>query len=179
MNLLSKCLGLRTVSLNYLVREQLKIDSGLTKEIRKYLDSGDIIPKHLTEQLISSEIMKKSDGDVLISEYPRTVEQFESMEKFLSKLMIKVSRIWYFKQADFNQFTLHFYEEHKQWTDKYGDEMKNTWTEKHNKKTAEIRLLKQMTEKCQWIDIDLTYETFRDSVYIENTILKNHAQQNA
>lgn len=133
---------------------------------------GKVIPNHLTEQLIGLELIKATDGNAFILDYPRTIQQFESMERYLSKYMITTTRIWHFKHADFNRFILQYYKEKQKWIDKYGDEIKDNWIERHCKKTTEIESLKKVTDKYQWIDIELTCENFRDSAEIENKILK-------
>lgn len=174
---ISECLGLRTVPVSNLFRNQLSILSDLTQEIKKYLDNGDMIPDFLVNQMIENEINKDTDKSILLIGYPRTVQQFESLAPMLLQNAVPISRVWYFKHRDFDGFIEKLYINKKEWTDKYGDEMKSQWIKNQVKIKGEIKLLKCADGPHQWTDIDLTYDNFRDKSYIKNEVLKNCAQQ--
>jgi adenylate kinase family enzyme len=68
-------------------------ESELAKNINKYLQSGELVPSELITQLIKEKLNGIKNG-LLITGYPRTNEQFNSLTELLTESGIKISRLW-------------------------------------------------------------------------------------
>ncbi|MGB0868922.1 MAG: nucleoside monophosphate kinase [Flavobacteriales bacterium] len=118
---LSSELNLSAFSLVRGLTEQSRINNDLGSEIQRYFDNGEMLTTELIGRFISKYI-KSVEGNILLSEYPRNLEQFDGLKKVLKNDQIKLKNIWYFKQRD----PLQFMEDHysnpnrKVWVDKFG-----------------------------------------------------------
>jgi len=139
-----------------------------TTEIKKYIESGSIVPSHLIEQLIEQNIDPTSTQDILILGYPRLVHRLESFEHFARAKELSISRCWYFKHADFDLFIKN---KKKAWIAKHGDSTTDHWVTV-NKTIEEVELLKSR-KKHLWIEVELTSENYNLPAYVEQEILKN------
>lgn len=169
--ILSDGFNLKTILVSDLFRSQLKIQNELTKDIKFYMDSGQVIPVQLTDKLIEMEI-DKTNGNILLEAYPRSVHQFESVGNLMALKGFSIDVVWYFKHFNFEIFVSDYYESKKQrWISKYGEEIKEKWFNDMAKMKNQIELLKSI-DSYLWTEIPLTHLTFRDSVYIKEQIIK-------
>jgi adenylate kinase family enzyme len=180
MELLTKSLlniySLESIIIRDLFRNELIGQGELKNEINGYLTNGNLVPTETLEKMIDYDL-KKRTKDVLMIGYPLTVEQFLSFKLFAEKEKLSISTIWYFKINDFKAFMERKFkeEDEKKWHDKFGDEMRETWTQKHDE--FEIRMKDLIgLSNCAWTTIELDYSEDSDIGIIERRI-KNSVQQ--
>lgn len=162
------CVRSHGIVLENSLQNQLRIDSPLTTEIKKHIESGSIVPSHLIEQIVEQHIDPTSTQDTVIIGYPKSIQQLESFEKFARAKALRISRCWHFKHADFDLFV----EKAKRaWHAKHGDDTLDHWAS-INRTTKEVESLKS-TNKYLWAVVELTYENFNRAAYIEGEIVKN------
>ncbi|KAJ8683459.1 hypothetical protein QAD02_019251, partial [Eretmocerus hayati] len=63
------------------LRSHIANQTELGKEVKKYLDSGSLVPDETMIALISGEIKKVGDKNWLLDGFPRTVSQAEALHK--------------------------------------------------------------------------------------------------
>lgn len=165
----TSCLGPQTILLDELFRNQLRVDSPLTAEIKKHFGKGSIVPNHLTEQLIIQAINPASTQDILIVNYPRSVQQFESFESFAHANGLTIFKCWYFMHADFELFMKN---QGSKWKNTFGEEITGKWVEAQETNVNQVESLKRFTQ-YPWACVSLTHETFKELDYIKGEILKN------
>ena len=93
--ILEESFDLTKVSIRDLFLDKLRneSESELAKSINKYLQSAELVPAKLISELIKEKLIGIENG-LLITGYPRTKEQFESLTELLTEFGIKISRLW-------------------------------------------------------------------------------------
>ncbi|MEH1009545.1 nucleoside monophosphate kinase [Winogradskyella sp. ECml5-4] len=93
--ILVESFDLTKVSVRDLFLDKLRnqSESELAKNINKYLHSGELVPAELISELIKEKLIGIENG-LLITGYPRTKEQFESLTELLTESGFKISRLW-------------------------------------------------------------------------------------
>jgi len=82
--LLSAKLGIPTVSMGQLLRNEISKKTTLGKKVEKAVTSGALVPQEYTDQLISKEFKKtKYKKGIILDGYPRSLSQAQ----FLNKLV--------------------------------------------------------------------------------------------
>ncbi len=78
---LSKALSLPHVSSGDLFRENLKLETPIGREAKKYLSRGELVPDEITIEMIE-ERLGQSDGaaGAILDGFPRTTRQAEALE---------------------------------------------------------------------------------------------------
>ncbi|AXT54612.1 hypothetical protein D1815_02170 [Aquimarina sp. AD1] len=94
-NTLIEVFDLTKVSIKDLFNNKLRNDSKseLAIRINKCLQNEELVSTDLIMELIAENIKEITNG-ILITGYPRTKEQFNSLEILLSKSNFKISRLW-------------------------------------------------------------------------------------
>ena len=94
-NILIESFDLTKVSVRdlFLYKLRNQSESDLAKNINKYLQSGELIPDELITELLKEKLIGIENG-LLITGYPKTKEQFNSLTKLLTESGIKISRLW-------------------------------------------------------------------------------------
>ncbi|MFC5044692.1 nucleoside monophosphate kinase [Aquimarina hainanensis] len=94
-NTLIKLFDLTKVSIKDLFNNKLRNDSKseLAIRINKCLEDGKLVSTDLITELIAENIKGIRNG-ILLTGYPRTKEQFNSLEILLSKSNFEISRLW-------------------------------------------------------------------------------------
>jgi len=168
---LSSVLNLSAFSLVRGVIEQSRINDDLGCEIQRFLANGEMLTTELIGRFISKYI-KSVEGNILLSEYPRNLEQFDGLKKVLKNDQIKLKNIWYFKQRD----PLQFMEDHysnpnrKVWVDKFGSEIFEKWQTECNIRKELILEIQKITDKAKWKIIEVDYVEELRSEYIKKRI---------
>jgi adenylate kinase family enzyme len=144
-------------------------------EINSYLTTGQLVPAETVEKMIDQDLKNKSK-DVLIIGYPLTSEQFLSFKLFGAKEKFSISAIWHLQINHFNDFIEKKLNEEgeKKWHEKFGDEMRETWTRNHDEFEMRIKGLIGLSDRA-WTTIKLDYGEDSDIDIIERKI-KSSAQ---
>ncbi len=84
--LLAARLGVPAISTGNLFRAEIQRDTGLGKEIAKYVSVGDLVPPQIVDQAISERINEDdTTSGFILDGFPRNVEQAEALQVILEK----------------------------------------------------------------------------------------------
>jgi adenylate kinase len=75
---LAKDFNIYTVSAGALLREEIKKGTTLGKDLKKFVESGDLVPDQFVVELIKLDVKEKKD--FILDGFPRTLEQAKSIE---------------------------------------------------------------------------------------------------
>ncbi len=79
-------LGLPHVSTGELFRAMLKSDSALGKKVRRYVESGGLVPDDIVVAMVRDRLDEAdAEAGVILDGFPRTVAQAEALDKMLEK----------------------------------------------------------------------------------------------
>ncbi len=74
------------ISTGDILRHQIRIESPLGNEAKKYIDKGKLVPDELVIRMINSKIERNSDAKGFIFDgFPRTIKQAEALDKLLEE----------------------------------------------------------------------------------------------
>lgn len=169
---LSSELNSSIFNLTILIEEQLRNNDDLGKDIISLLESGEMLTTEIIGKFISRKI-KDTDDNILLLEYPRTLEQYEGLRKVLKNNNIVLENIWYFKQREPNQFMKDHFEnpQKKQWVEKYGSEIIEKWETEFNKKREQIiEIQKVSSDELKWKVVEMNYVADLSVEYIKQQI---------
>lgn len=77
-------LGLAHVATGDLFRENVRNGTELGKQVKAFMDKGDLVPDELTVAMLLDRIAKPdAHGGVLLDGFPRTLQQAEALDKAL------------------------------------------------------------------------------------------------
>ena len=85
---LKDTLGVLHVSTGDILREELKANTPLGQEAKKFIESGGLVPDEVVTKLIKNKLTNDSrakDG-FMLDGYPRTVNQAKDLDNILDKL---------------------------------------------------------------------------------------------
>ena len=92
--ILSKELGIVSVSSGDIFRKAISDKTELGKEVEKYLASGALVPDDLTIRVIEARLLEPDlDKGVILDGFPRTTHQAEELEKFLNENGKSVTKV--------------------------------------------------------------------------------------
>jgi adenylate kinase len=81
---LKESLGIPHISTGDMFREEIRGESGLGREIKGYLDRGDLVPDETTNRVVAGRLAKDDcRPGFLLDGYPRTVGQAEELDRTL------------------------------------------------------------------------------------------------
>ncbi len=145
-----------TVQFRELIFEE---NNELSKEIKTFLESGNLIPTNYLEKVLKTQLSKIENQDILLTNFPRTKEQFLMLENLLQNLNIKIERIWYIKQNNPDEYFKDYFEnlENKKWLDKFGDEIIDKWQDEFSKRKDFIMGIQEITDNIEWKIIEMDY----------------------
>jgi len=84
--ILSKELGIVSVSSGDIFRKAISEKTELGKEVEEYLAKGALVPDELTIRVIEARLLEPDlEKGVILDGFPRTTHQAEELEKFLSE----------------------------------------------------------------------------------------------
>ena len=96
-NVLKKSLGLSHISTGDILREEIKNNTSLGKEAKKFIDDGQLVPDELVTKLIEQKLKSKSGigQDFLLDGFPRTSNQAKDLDKILISVQKPMDYILY------------------------------------------------------------------------------------
>ncbi|RLJ07005.1 MAG: adenylate kinase [Candidatus Aenigmatarchaeota archaeon] len=79
---LAKKLGIPKISTGDIFREEVKKDSELGRQVKSYLDRGELVPDEIVIQVLKERISKPDcQKGFILDGFPRTLKQAEELEK--------------------------------------------------------------------------------------------------
>jgi adenylate kinase len=88
------------VSTGDIFRELIKNNSPLGIKIRKYVESGDLIPDEIVAEVVSCRIRELDyKKGFILDGFPRTVKQAEMLDGSLKELGIALDKVFYFETS--------------------------------------------------------------------------------
>lgn len=168
---LSSELNASTFNLTNSLKEHLRNNDDLGKEMMKLSENGEMLTTEIIGRFISKNL-KSIRGNILVSEYPRTPEQYEGLLKVLKNDNIELENIWYFKQRKPNQFMKDHFEnpKEKQWIDKYGSEIIEKWKTEFNKRREQIIEIQNISDRTKWKTLEMDYVADLSTEYLKQRI---------
>ena len=92
--ILSKELGIVSVSSGDIFRKAISEKTELGKEVEGYLAKGALVPDELTIRVIEARLLEPDlENGVILDGFPRTTHQAEELEKFLSENGKSVTKV--------------------------------------------------------------------------------------
>ncbi len=149
---------------NQLINE----DDDLTKKIKLFLDSGNIIPSNLIEKFLKNKFNEIESPKILLTGFPTTIDQFLILENIMECLKIEFETIWYVRQNNPEDFMKEYFKDPKQkcWTDKFGEESIENWKERFSKIQIFITEIQKIILNTKWNIIEIDYEIQLDEKQI-------------
>ncbi len=93
---LAEALGLPHVSTGELFRAMLKSDSALGKKVRRYVESGGLVPDDIVVSMVEDRLRQEdAAAGVILDGFPRTVAQAEALDKMLHQAGTAVCAVPY------------------------------------------------------------------------------------
>lgn len=84
--LLSEKLGLKHISTGDLLREELKKNSDLGSQAKKFIEAGELVPDSLVTKLIEQEILSLNHNKGFILDgFPRNLSQAKDLDRILQE----------------------------------------------------------------------------------------------
>lgn len=157
---LSEELNLNIFSFRNSIKKQFQIKDELTKRMHDFLNNGKLIPIELISELIQRNL-KEVKEDLLFTDFPRTIEQLNELNKISDTEHFEIENIWYFKQKDPKQFLQDHLksDKGKMWFNKYGEEVVGKWQTDYNKYKKYISEMQSDSNPNKWKVIQVEYET--------------------
>ena len=91
-NFLKEKYNLYHISTGDLFRKNISNQTKLGIEAKSYLDSGDLVPDSLTIKMLENEVLSNKEANGYIFDgFPRTLNQAESLDDFLSSINLKIN----------------------------------------------------------------------------------------
>ncbi|KUI32578.1 adenylate kinase [Mycobacterium sp. GA-2829] len=94
-------LGIPHISTGDLFRDNIKGETELGLEAKRYLDAGDLVPSTLTNALVEDRIGQvDAENGFILDGYPRSVEQAEALEKMLEERNLSLDAVVEFRVSE-------------------------------------------------------------------------------
>lgn len=82
------------ISTGDILRENIKEETDLGLEAKKYMDQGDLVPDNLVVALVQDRLTRKDcENGFLLDGFPRTVAQAVALDAQLKKMGIQLDRV--------------------------------------------------------------------------------------
>ncbi len=99
--LLIKAYGVLHISTGDMLREAVKEGSELGKKIEGCMNSGELVPDNIVNQVVVERISKDdAENGFMLDGYPRTTVQGEALDASMKGKNIKLDMVLYFKTSD-------------------------------------------------------------------------------
>lgn len=168
---LSNKLNLMTIQINDIYREFENSKVELTAEVKSYLDNGQIIPDELLYRLIETRI-SSTNSDIQIISYPRTKEQFLSLNELLKANSFTIDQIWFLKINDIQQLVSYKLKEESEnpYAIKFGFNS-DAFIKRYSNSLQEFKELKKViADKSLISEINIDYPIGKQKNKIEKSI---------
>ena len=91
-NFLKDKYNLYHISTGDLFRKNISNQTKLGIEAKSYLDNGDLVPDSVTIKMLENEVLSNKEVNGYIFDgFPRTLNQAESLDDFLSSINLKIN----------------------------------------------------------------------------------------
>ena len=91
-NFLKEKYNLYHISTGDLFRKNISNQTKLGIEAKSYLDNGDLVPDSVTIKMLENEVLSNKEAKGYIFDgFPRTLNQAESLDDFLSSINLKIN----------------------------------------------------------------------------------------
>ena len=91
-NFLKEKYNLYHISTGDLFRKNISNQTKLGIEAKSYLDNGDLVPDSVTIKMLENEVLSNKEVNGYIFDgFPRTLNQAESLDDFLSSIYLKIN----------------------------------------------------------------------------------------
>ena len=91
-NFLREKYNLYHISTGDLFRKNISNQTKLGIEAKSYLDNGDLVPDSVTIKMLENEVLSNKEVNGYIFDgFPRTLNQAESLDDFLSSINLKIN----------------------------------------------------------------------------------------
>ena len=91
-NFLKEKYNLYHISTGDLFRKNISNQTKLGIEAKYYLDNGDLVPDSVTIKMLENEVLSNKEVNGYIFDgFPRTLNQAESLDDFLSSINLKIN----------------------------------------------------------------------------------------
>ncbi|MDK2463888.1 MAG: adenylate kinase [Candidatus Korarchaeota archaeon] len=99
--LISSKYGIPHVSTGDMFREILKRSDGLANRIRKYVESGELVPDELVVEMVRDRICRPDcEGGFILDGFPRTVAQAEALDRMLESAGKELNAVLYLRVSE-------------------------------------------------------------------------------
>lgn len=99
--LLSEGLKLAHISTGDMLREEIKKDSGLGRQAKQYVQSGELVPDELVTKMIEKQIFENSGSrGFVLDGFPRNEAQAKNLDAMLSAHSVKIDWVFYLKASE-------------------------------------------------------------------------------
>jgi adenylate kinase len=99
--ILTKQLPIPVLSLGQLLRAETDRETGLGRDIARYIKDGERVPDDIIYHLIYDRLSEQdTDAGVIIDGYPRSVDQAETLDDIMTKLDRQVTHAFYIDISD-------------------------------------------------------------------------------
>lgn len=82
-SLLEERRGLVQIATGDIIRSAIKNETPLGKEVKSYVDAGELVPDKVVRKLAENAIAEEGHDDFVLDGYPRTTQQAEWLTEFL------------------------------------------------------------------------------------------------
>ncbi|HOD12444.1 MAG TPA: adenylate kinase [Candidatus Omnitrophota bacterium] len=95
--LLEKQLHVKHISMGDILREEMKNNTALGQEVKKYVESGGLVPDEVVTKIIENRFQDPSiaQAGYLLDGFPRTAKQAEDLDVILTRINQPVDYVVY------------------------------------------------------------------------------------
>ena len=98
---LSAKLGIPTISVGHLFRDEIDRKTGLGREIVSYMERGDRVPSDIVNQLMLGRLDEDDTANgVILDGYPRTFDQKDELDKIFAQHGRQLTHVIYLNVPD-------------------------------------------------------------------------------
>jgi len=90
--LIEKKYGIPQISTGDILREEVKKETKLGKEVKKYMDKGELVPDEVVIKIVEKRLKECKKGFILDG-FPRTIIQATELDKILSKIGRRIDAV--------------------------------------------------------------------------------------
>ena len=91
---LSSLLGIPHISTGDIFREEMEKNSELGQEVRRYVESGELVPDEVVNQIVKKRLSQDDcKKGFILDGYPRTLQQAEALEQILKEISLPLKKV--------------------------------------------------------------------------------------
>lgn len=98
---LAKALSLPHISTGDILRENVKLDTGLGREAKDYMNAGGLVPDELVTKMLTKRLdLPDTKNGFILDGYPRNISQAKTLDSILAGKNIKIDAVFYLDSSD-------------------------------------------------------------------------------